>query len=156
MSKTVVSRALRAEGLDQDYFELIKRLPLRPLRRAREFSAAAAILDELVGRDDLSEGQRDYLDALVRFVEDYEKERLRDKLRKLRPLELLRHLMEENGMSTADLGHVLGSRGLASEVLNRKRGLSKRLIGRLAARFGVDPALFLESDEGRLLRSPRG
>jgi HTH-type transcriptional regulator/antitoxin HigA len=148
MSKAAASKTLGAEGVDEDYLELIRRLPLRPLRLAREFKTAAAILDELVGRDDLTDGQRDYLDALVRFVEEYETERLRGQLKKMPPLELLRHLMEENAMTTADLGYVLGSRGLASEVLNGKRGLSKRLIGRLAAKFAVDPGLFLESEGG--------
>jgi HTH-type transcriptional regulator/antitoxin HigA len=52
--------------------------------------------------------------------------------------------MEENEMSTTDLGYVLGSRGLASEVLNGNRGLSKTLIRKLADKFGVDPGLFIE------------
>jgi HTH-type transcriptional regulator/antitoxin HigA len=101
-------------------------------------------MDELVGRDDLTIGQRDYLDGLVRFVRDYETIALRDKFRKLTPIQILKHLMEENGMNTSDLGAILGSRGLASEVLNGKRALSKALIGKLARRFRVEPALFLD------------
>ena len=62
----------------------------------------------------------------------------------LKPIELLKHLMEENNMNTSELGYVLGSRGLASEVLNGKRGLSKTLIAKLSRRFGVDPVLFLQ------------
>jgi HTH-type transcriptional regulator / antitoxin HigA len=82
---------------------------------------------------------------LSRFIEDYERDQKQFQMKRLRPLELLKHLREENEMSTTDLGYVLGSRGLASEVLNGKRGLSKMLIARLAARFGVDPGLFLET-----------
>jgi antitoxin component HigA of HigAB toxin-antitoxin module len=52
--------------------------------------------------------------------------------------------MEENEMNTSDLGYILGSRGLASEVLSGKRGLSKALIRRLSERFHLDPRLFLE------------
>jgi HTH-type transcriptional regulator/antitoxin HigA len=55
--------------------------------------------------------------------------------------------MRENGMNTSDLGAVLGSRGLASEVLNGRRGLSKTLIAKLSRRFHIDPALFLNVPE---------
>jgi HTH-type transcriptional regulator/antitoxin HigA len=127
-----------------DYLELIRELPIRPITSAKEHKAAQVILDRLVGRDDLTSGQLDYLAALIRFVEDYERERFTLGMKRLTPIELLRHLMEENDMNTSDLGYILGSRGLASEVLNGKRGLSKMLIRRLSEHFGVGPSLFLE------------
>jgi HTH-type transcriptional regulator/antitoxin HigA len=108
---------------------------------------AGEILDRLVGREDLAPGQRDYLEALVRFVRDFEELNYRGKLQRLTPVEVLKHLMNENRMNTSDLGAVLGSRGLASEVLNGKRGLSKTLIAKLARRFRVDPTLFLGAPE---------
>ena len=43
--------------------------------------------------------------------------------------------MRENGMTTADLGKVLGNKTAVSLVLNGKRELSKAHIRRLAARF---------------------
>lgn len=128
-----------------DYLDLIKEFPLRPIRSKEEFSAAGAILDRLIGREDLTPGQRDYLSGLVRFVEDHEQEQRTAWLKGQTPIELLKHLMEENDMNRSDLGYVLGSRGLASEVLSGKRGLSKLLIGKLAARFGVDAGLFLDT-----------
>lgn len=73
----------------------------------------------------------------------------RNRLQKLTPVEVLKNLMTENGMNTSDLGAVLGSRGLASEVLNGKRGLRKTLIAKLAKRFRVDPGLFLEAVTSR-------
>lgn len=96
-----------------------------------------------MGREDLTPGQRHYIAALARFVADYEQQHRLAKLARLTPIELLKHLMRENDMSTVDLGQVLGSRGLASEVLNGNRGLSKALIQKLARRFGVDPGLFI-------------
>lgn len=127
----------------EDYLDLVRRFPLRPIQKQSEMRDARELLDHYVGRDDLIPGQRDYVAALARFASDYEREAVTTKLRRLKPVELLTHLMRENGMKTSDLGAVLGSRGLASEVLNGKRGLSKTLIGKLARRFHVDPALFL-------------
>lgn len=148
MSK-VATKSKSAKAVEQkDYLALIRELPIRPLRSAREHAAAQGILDRLVGRDDLTAGQRDYLEGLVRFVEDYETQQRMGRLSLLTPIELLKHLMDENDMSTTDLGYVLGSRGLASEVLNGKRGLSKMLIGKLSQRFGLEPALFLDVGGG--------
>jgi HTH-type transcriptional regulator / antitoxin HigA len=130
--------------LDQlDYLDLVKAFPLRPLRSKSEHEAAGKILDHFIGRDDLTEGQNDYLAALVLFVEEFEETRFNDWASNIDPLNLIKHLMEENDMSTSDLGDVLGSRGLASEVLCGKRGLSKALIRKLAVHFGVEPGLFL-------------
>jgi HTH-type transcriptional regulator/antitoxin HigA len=139
---TTVNRG-RDSRVSEDYLDLIREFPIRPITSAREHAAAQSILDRLIGRADLSKGQLDYLAALVRFVEEYERERFKLAPKRLTPIELLRHLMAENDMNTSDLGYVLGSRGLASEVLNGKRGLSKMLIRRLAERFRIDPALFL-------------
>ena len=108
---------------------------------------AGEILDRYVGRDDLTPGESDYVAALAHFVREYERQAFRSELRRLKPVEVLKHLMAENRMNTSDLGAILGSRGLASEVLNRKRGLSKTLIVKLSRRFRVDPALFLDADE---------
>lgn len=146
MTRTITATRRHAAASD-DYLELIKEFPIRPITSAKEHAAAQAILDRLVGRDDLSKGQLDYLSALVRFVGDYESDHFRLEMKRLTPIDLLRHLMEEHDMNTADLGRVLGSRGLASEVLSGKRGLSKALMRKLGERFGVEPALFLEKSD---------
>lgn len=141
------SAPTRSGVAGDDYLELVKAFPLRPLRSRRELIAAGRILDRYVGRGNLAPGQRDYVAALSHFVEDYEQQQISARLESLSPIDLLRHLMEENDMNTTDLGHVLGSRGLASEVLNGTRGLSKSLIRKLARRFAVDPSLFLGASE---------
>src|SRR4051812_42993125 len=122
-----------------DYLQLVKEFPIRPIKTAKEFAVAQSILDRLVGREDLTPGQRDYVSAIARFMQDYDRPRRSGLGDRSTPLEILKFLMEENSMSTTDLGKIVGSRGLASEILNRKRGLSKAVIGRLAARFKVDP-----------------
>lgn len=147
MSK-VATKSVSAKPVAQkDYLALIREFPIRPLRSTQDHAAAEGILDRLIGRENLTIGQRDYLAGLARFVEDYEREKQLGRLKRLEPIELLKHLMDENDMNTTDLGYVLGSRGLASEVLNGKRGLSKMLIGKLSQRFGLDPALFLDVGE---------
>ena len=127
-----------------DYLELVKRLPLRPLRTAGEYDAAAELLDTLVMRADLSDGENDYIEALSLFIEDYDRRHNVFDTSGRSPLDMLKHLMESNDMSVTELGDLLGSKGIASEILHGKRSLSKSHIFKLAERFHVDPGLFLE------------
>src|SRR5687767_12339624 len=138
-----VARASRGRGVAADYLRLVRAFPLRPLRGDKDYGAAAAMLDRLVGRPDLTSGQKDYLAALTTFVEAYDREHhpLDDAPP---PLETLKALMEHAGMNTTALGQVLGSKGVASEILNGRRAMSKSHMLKLARRFNVDPGLFLE------------
>ena len=126
------------------YMACVSELPLRPIRTEDDYREALEVLGRLASREDLDAGEQDYLAALSHFVGDYERNSLALRLRPMKPLEALRFLMNQNDMTTTDLGDVLGSRGLASEILNGKRGLSKTIIRRLASRFAVEPSLFLE------------
>lgn len=56
-------------------------------------------------------------------------------------LAMLRLLMDQHGLGTADLPEI-GSKSMVSRVLCGKRGLSKKHIQALSARFGIDPGLF--------------
>lgn len=147
MSTTRTGRRDRATApvVADDCLELVKQFPLRPIKSDAEVKFAGALLDRFVGRDDLTPGQQDYVAALTRFVRDFEEQTYRRKFASRTAVEMMRHLLDENGMSTSDLGTILGSRGLASEVLNGKRGLSKALIAKLAKRFRVDPSVFLDT-----------
>jgi antitoxin component HigA of HigAB toxin-antitoxin module len=60
-------------------------------------------------------------------------------------LSTLKYLMQESGMTQADLGRLLGNRALASLILNGHRQLSKTHIRKLANYFKIPPALFLQS-----------
>jgi HTH-type transcriptional regulator / antitoxin HigA len=147
-NRTVVEKGGRSQSGPDDYLELVKRLPLRPIRTAGEYDAAAGLLDALVLRADLSDGQRDYVEALSLFIEDYDRRNNVFDTSGRTPLDMLKHLMEANDMSVTDLGGVLGSKGVASEILHGKRSLSKSHILKLAERFHVDPGLFLDKPRG--------
>jgi HTH-type transcriptional regulator/antitoxin HigA len=95
------------------------------------------------GDDTLTDGQVDYLAALGRFVEDYEHQHVLPELGTATPVQILSHLMEQQGMTPADLGDLLGSRPAATMILKGQREMSKTHIRALAAHFAVSPAVFL-------------
>jgi HTH-type transcriptional regulator/antitoxin HigA len=100
------------------------------------------MIDRLAGFD-LNADQEDYLDALSTFVEVYERDRFPMGESDITPLQALKYLVEESGMSASDLGRLLGNRTLGAAILGGRRSLSKTHIKKLAGYFKVDPGLFL-------------
>src|ERR1700674_143139 len=57
--------------------------------------------------------------------------------------DLIRHLMDQHGLTRADLVPILGSPSRVSEVLRGKKGLSMAMVQRLRARSRVPADLLL-------------
>ena len=136
--------AIKATRATPDHFlDLVRQFPLRPIRNKATYRAAAAMLDQLVLRDDLDSGATDYMESLTLLVEDYDRRHNAFDTHRRTPVDMLRHLMEANDLKSADLAALLGGKGRVSEVLGGKRELSKGQIYKLAERFKVEPGLFL-------------
>ncbi len=125
------------------YLDLIRQFPLRPIRNDAEANAAAGILERYFPRADLDAGTSDYVHALATLLADYQDRQHPVDTSRITPLTMLKHLMEQNEMSTADLGRLLGNSGLASMILHQKRAISKANAKILAKRFGVDSGAFI-------------
>jgi len=130
-----------------DYLCLVCEFPLCPLRNDGEYEAAAAILDRLAVRPEgsLSPGEQDYLDTLTLLVQAYDAERVSAKAAKMTPVDVLKYLMNQSGMTDAELGRLLGNRPLVTLIKQGQRGLSKTHIRILSEHFKVEPGLFLET-----------
>ncbi len=136
-----------AKRMNDSYFDLVREFPLVPLKNEAQYDAAVSFLKALAVRDEdkLDDGEKAYLDALTQFVGDYEEQHHRIEASGMTPLAALKYLMRENGMKPIDLGKLLGNRGLASQILHGKRGMSKTHIAILSERFRVDAGLFFET-----------
>lgn len=124
------------------YMELVRRFPLKTIKNDDEHARATEVIEGLMGRD-LDDGAGDYLDALLVLVNRYEDEH-HTIAEGMTAREALKALMEFNGLSQADIGRVIGSESAVSMFLKGDRGLSKAQIKKLAERFRVDAAMFLE------------
>jgi HTH-type transcriptional regulator/antitoxin HigA len=115
---------------------------LRPIRTDAELDAASAIIDDLTVRDEISSTEDDYLDVLGDLVEKYEDEHV--EMPHVSDAQMLRSLMEEKGVSQADVVRGTGiSKTVLSLVLNGKRALTREHIRALSVFLGVNPAAFL-------------
>jgi HTH-type transcriptional regulator/antitoxin HigA len=100
---------------------------------------AKALVAELMGSSDPADRAR--MTAQARLIEAYERARWP---RRPPPLpELLTYLMDQHGMSRADLVPLLGTASRVSEVLNGKRDLSMSMVRRLRERFGISADLLI-------------
>jgi HTH-type transcriptional regulator/antitoxin HigA len=101
-----------------------------------------AIVEELMGKgENLSPEEEKLLKLLAKLIEDFEKEYYNPV--EASPLEVLQHLMESRGLTQTHLWEIFGSKGIASEVLNDKRGISKSHARALANYFHVPADLFI-------------
>ena len=91
--------------------------------------------------EDLSAEEEKLLQLLARLIEDFEQRYYQPP--EAEPLEVLHHLMEARGVKPSQLWEVFGSKGIASEVLNGKRGISKTHARALANYFHVPVDLFV-------------
>ncbi|MGO8920608.1 MAG: helix-turn-helix domain-containing protein [Stellaceae bacterium] len=84
------------------------------------------------------------LEAQARLVEAYE----RKKWPRRRPnvADTLAYLMDQHGLTRADLVPLLGSPSRVSEVLNGKIGVSLSMIRRLRARFGISADILIPDE----------
>ncbi len=100
------------------------------------------VIEKLMDKGEgLSPEEEKLLKLLTRLVEDFEEEYYHP--RDATPLEVLQHLMESRETKQTHLWEVFGSKGIASEVLNGKRGISKTHAKALAEYFHVPADLFI-------------
>lgn len=113
------------------------------IRTGREYDAAVERLDALVNEvgDNTKHPRYRLIETLSVLIEAYDREHY--SLPEASGTEVLRFLMEEHGLTQKDLPEI-GSQGVVSEVLAGRRTLNVRQIQALAARFGVDPAAFMD------------
>lgn len=78
---------------------------------------------------------------LATLVRDYESRKY--PAQKESPLDMLKFLIEENGLTQSALVPIFGSRGAVSNVMSGRRQISKAVAKKLAERFRVSPDLFL-------------
>jgi len=100
------------------------------------------VIEKLMDKgENLSPEEEKLLKLLAKLVEDFEERYYHP--RDATPLEVLRHLMESRDVKQTHLWEAFGSKGIASEVLNGKRGISKTHARALAIYFHVSADLFI-------------
>ena len=98
-----------------------------------ELARAHALVERLMALDKPSDIAA--LEAQARLIAAYEERKW--PRRAASTADIIRYLMDQHGLSRADMVPILGTASRVSEVLRGKKGLSMTMVQRLRARFGV-------------------
>ena len=101
---------------------------LKPIRNKTHYNQALERINELWGAK-RNTAKGDELDVLMLLVEKYEEEHY--PIPPSDPVEAIKFLMEQKGLTRKDLEPYLGTRARVSEVLNKKRNLTLPMIKKL-------------------------
>ena len=116
---------------------------IRPIRNSSDHESALKRIEALMSaRKDTAEG--DELDVLATLVDVYEKEQF--PIDSPDPVEAIKFRMEQMGLERKDLEPFIGSRARVSEVLNKRRGLSLKMIRTLHQELDIPLEALIGSD----------
>lgn len=100
-------------------------MEIRPIKTEQDYDLALARVNTIFdAKPNTDEG--DELDILVTLIEKYEQ--INYPIPEPDPIEAIKFMMEQNGLTDADLGIILNSRSRVSEIFKRKRALTIKQI----------------------------
>jgi len=103
-------------------------MTIKPIRNDDDLKKAFRRLEKIFQAPE-GTAQADERDVLVTLVEAYEN--MHYDFGPADPVEAIKFRMEQDGLTPRDLEPYIGPSGRVSEVLNRKRPLSLRMVKRL-------------------------
>jgi len=125
------------EIIDNAYFELVRRFPLKPIASDRELDRAIQTVNELVDRgfENLTHGEEAYLDVLSDLVEKYEN--AHHSIPDASPVEMLKFFIEDrntnqravalgSGIATSTMSEILAGR---RRMRYKRRAHSQAMVG---------------------------
>ena len=139
---TITHLSLPAEA-PETYEELVRLYPPRKIHDQIELEHATEVADWIAIRAQ-NNAQLDYLETLGYLLEKYET-RSGKADKDSSPLEILNYLVEENDITTRELGKILGiDHSVAARILKGERAITIEHAKCLGARFKLDPKAFLK------------
>ena len=113
--------------------------PLRMIKNEKDYKEALRSMETVF---DATEGHlAEYAETLTILIEHYETERF--PIKESSGIDVVRFLMDQNGLKQKNLIGILGGKSSVSEILHGKRLLNLQHIRALSEKFNVNPATFI-------------
>lgn len=116
-------------------------MDIKPIHNDHDYEVTLAEIERIFDAQPGTE-EADRLDILLTLVEVYEAKHYSIPLPD--PIEAINYHMERLGLTRKDLEQFIGSRARVSEILNRKRPLTLRMIRNLQTGLGISSAVLLQ------------
>lgn len=106
-------------------------LKYKIIKNVSQYAEYCSQLETLLNSN---QNDKDEIELLTLLIEKWDQEH--NSFQDADPIELLHSLMKEQKLKPKDLVDILGvSKGLVSDILNYKKGLSKEIIRKLSVYF---------------------
>ena len=116
-------------------------LKYKIIKTREQYNEYCDALHQLIVDSDSSEEKEDEIELLTLLIKKYDEETSTSS--EIEPVPLLISLMEDHNLKAKDLADFLGvSKGLVSDILNYKKGLSKEVIRKLSEHFKMKQEAF--------------
>jgi len=117
---------------------------VKPIRTARDHRAALKETERLMhAKPGTVQGER--LDVLVTLIEAYERKHFPMDLPD--PVEAIKFVMDQRGLTVKDLEPMIGRSNRVYEVLSHKRPLTLRMVWRLHRDLGIPAESLIKQPE---------
>ena len=116
-------------------------LKYKVIKNKSQYANYCKSLGEFVVSSTTSKATKDEIELLTLLIEKWDNEH--NSFEDVDPITLLKNLMQEKKITSTELAAILNvSKGLVSDILNYKKGLSKEVIRGLADYFKVSHEAF--------------
>jgi len=112
-----------------------------------DYQQALKVIDELTDGQELTSVESNLLEILCDTVERYESKApefsaFNARIEGLSEVDVLKALMLQNKLTGAELPEI-GDKSVVSRILSGQRRLTIEMVSRLAARFNLEPGIFV-------------
>ena len=109
-------------------------MTIKPIKTRKDYNETLKKIDELFdAKLDTPDG--DLLEILVTLVEAYEQKHFY--IAPPDPIEAIKFRMEQLGLKQSDLADAMGGKNRVSEILNRRRELTVKMMKELHHKFNI-------------------
>lgn len=119
-------------------------MDIHPIRNDRDHKRALRQIEKLWGAR-AGTPKADELEVWVTLVDAYEAKH--HPIDPPDPVDAILFRLEQEGKTRSDLEKVIGSRARVSEILNRRRPLTIRMITRLRGEFGISADVLIAREQ---------
>lgn len=135
---------IKRRKLPGRFEDLARMMPPRAIMDDLQYDDTIDVVEQLMSAGRLTKGQVLYLETLVQLVQAYEAGHHAIDTSGLGGVELLKHLLEANGMNASDLARLLGVHpSMGSKILKGERSLTIDHLRKLSARFRISVEAFI-------------
>lgn len=111
-------------------------LKYKVIKSKKQYADYCNALEALLDTSAKTKATKDEVELLTLLITEWD--RNNNTFEELDPISIVKELMQAHSMNAAALTQVLGvSKGLVSDILNYKKGLSKEVIRDIASHFKI-------------------